>query len=175
MRTIKFRGKILGNNKWAYGSLIIPFRNPQKRVIEDDFSWYVEPDTVGQFTGLYDIDGKGIYEGDILVGANGLNHLITYYEPEASFKAICGNLYLTISNIFIKGCMLRIIGNIHDNPKLITITKTKQSMEESTCIWADLDGGCVPRECRCPYLDSLMEQSDCEDYKDARRTFGTFF
>lgn len=127
MRTLRFRGKAKATNKWVYGDLR-QFPNGKCAIYTDDSDNplscpIVDAKTVGQYTGLHDVNGKEIYEGDILAGANGLNHLVAYYEHEASFKAICSNSYLTISNIWIKGCMLRVIGNIYDNPEQLSKTK----------------------------------------------------
>lgn len=83
-RTIKFRGKTVNGNKWVYGDLLhiaggyIIYHGSQKdceittgkhvsvELLHDEIS-VVVPETIGQFTGLFDKNGKVIYEGDILL------------------------------------------------------------------------------------------------------------
>ena len=131
-RTIKFRGKSIYGDGWLLGSLIkieedryavIPNLNDIE--IGKSIGMYeVYPETVGQFTGLLDKDGKEIYEGDILrtitFGFNPEEYTAIILYRNCSFQLSNGrNLFYFGQSDLTKMDDTIVIGNIYDNPDLI--------------------------------------------------------
>ena len=132
-RTIKFRGKRLDNDEWVYGYYVEDgFINICSHN-EDDFLQYniVDPDTVGQFTGLLDRNGKEVYEGDVVFWiatdtrgrGRGEQGAIFWDKHTMSWaierdKPCVDGRPCIISRPFDKK-HLEVVGNIHDNPELM--------------------------------------------------------
>ena len=122
MREILFRGKRLYDGKWSES--VCPLGEMHSGHLCDDF----DPDTVGQYTGLKDKNGKKIFEGDIVEGHchSAWRHDLQRCEVaygrdgfEARHYVNCGDewRYFTYRVLFSKDVV--VIGNIHDNPELI--------------------------------------------------------
>ena len=133
MRDILFRGKRTDNGEWVYEDI---WYNPYgKRIgwvvspINDQGTTdgnEVDPETVGQFIGLYDKNSNKIFEGDIIrtkkygkvVGHVNVNDYDTFqvvYEP-AVFRLVNPTRGF---NLVGQSIDLEVIGNIYDNPELL--------------------------------------------------------
>lgn len=120
MREIKFRGKTL-SGKWVYGyyvgkDTIIPFENVNFDLgfIDTSPCYEVIPDTIGQFTGLHDKNGKEIYFGDIVRNKWGGLGVVVWEECSVNVK--WGNV--DSHSLFYEEDFEH-IDNIHDNPELL--------------------------------------------------------
>lgn len=132
MREILFRGRrIWGNKKWVEGDLLHGYSGYvgiTKRLIGIE-TWQVEPETVGQYTGLCDKNGKKIFEGDIVqYELHDIRNraVIKYGAPKEDsfcygwyFDDNNGNTAFLLCKNFIKDYNCQVIGNIHDNPELL--------------------------------------------------------
>ena len=133
MREILFRGKRVDNGEWVIGyyvqkqdpllvgvayHCILTQEKDSCGCLMSTVSWYkVIPESIGQYTGLTDKNGKKIFEGDIVTmpAYLGGRHKAVVYFKNGKF-AVDGSHYY-FKDIAPKN--MEVIGNIHDNPKLL--------------------------------------------------------
>lgn len=129
MRDILFRGKRTDNGEWVYEDL---WCNPYGKKVVCITSPIntqgttggneVDPETVGQFIGLYDKNGQKIFEGDIIKGKvheiNGyrVRRGVVEYHGVGFIMNLESNSWYDQKNIPFD---CEVIGNIYDNPELL--------------------------------------------------------
>ena len=135
MREILFRGKRVDNGEWVFGSYAFePRRKGAFGQIISDLDherhyivskknyeyWEIIPETVGQFTGMYDRNGKKIFEGDI-VSSNKRKTWIgrgkVWFDKSVFW---CGEREWAklLRVVCLEDEQAEVIGNIYDNPEL---------------------------------------------------------
>lgn len=144
MREILFRGKSVNDGEWVYGSLVITTLEPVDDApikhyhIEDmtigcflnefqsGLSETVDPNTVGQFTGLTDKNGKKIFEGDIVVicyetDGEDFSEIkrVHYNAKECCWYPMRWEECCEHCDYYTEVKSIEVIGNIHDNPELL--------------------------------------------------------
>lgn len=129
MRTIKFRGKQVGNGEWVYGYYFVQNgRGVDGREDHDVHFIYdkggtqiIDLETVGQFTGLHDKDGTEIYEGDV-VKCNQMKFYFGQYTYDVQYNENWCQFGITTGADWhnLSGDKdLYVIGNVHDNAELL--------------------------------------------------------
>lgn len=130
MREILFRGKRIDNGKWIEGNLFVSDTDGRTHILVGTrrftIEWEVYQETIGQFTGLTDKNGKRIFEGDILrLGGDELPYwyeegmivAVSYvcdgFIPLCEYDSDCGTC--------VDSSKCEVIGNIHDNPDLLEV------------------------------------------------------
>ena len=133
MREYKYRGKGIADNEWYFGDLI-QTRLGTTWIITEDYttateeislntcaSPQVKAETVGQYTGLHDKNGKEIYEGDIVKSFfvdtdEAGNEIYKYYIIEVKYDEVLCSYKID------KFMNLEVIGNIYENKELLNET-----------------------------------------------------
>lgn len=125
MREILFRGKRTDNEKWVEGYVGTAFTIDENRKVKSRHFTALDclgcgsqvivlDETIGQYTGLTDKNGKRIFEGDIVKHYNAVYEIsyITKYARFAGRNSSCIFAGIPFGNT-------EVIGNIYDNPELL--------------------------------------------------------
>lgn len=141
MREILFRGKVADEpNEWVYGYL--SDANTIHKIFDNGKTcgigyFTIIPETVGQYTGLQDMNGTKIFEGDIVQFEDAVADFEGYHDDVFLNRGlVCfsdGGYYITnrqtvkMSDLGYKGKMdCEVISNIHDNPELMEVRRREK-------------------------------------------------
>lgn len=136
-REILFRGKRADNGEWVYGSFVPDaleivkgakcldgFIRNYDAENGDILMHEVDRESVGQYTGLTDRNGKKIFEGDVVkcYSREDVENCVVIFE-KGEFRLVPTRIYKDYQEgcgYYAIRCFVKIIiGNIHDNPDLL--------------------------------------------------------
>lgn len=124
-RELLFRGKRSDNSEWIEGTY---WQSNESIIDKQGYSIKITPETVGQYTGLKDKNGKKIFEGDIVSFIDYTSTESGYSEQQCVGKVIwideeacfsVTNRLATESYEVLDEC--EIINNIYDTPELLEV------------------------------------------------------
>lgn len=143
MKDILFRGLwVHGNKEWIEGDLVRD-KDGKPHIVDNNYVDYwhddqtfvceeeceVLPETVGQYTGLLDKDGKKVFEGDIVkvydnfdcVGETLYVGKVQWDDTFLNWELKTGeNIVWSLKNL-PSVLYYEVIGNVHDNPELLEV------------------------------------------------------
>lgn len=129
MRDIVFRGKDVIGGAWLCGDLVhtTTGKAPMIRVHCENGArnFMVDPESIGQFTGLNDRNGRRIFEGDVIRVRCGLYEnvgTVIYSENNTRFGIVDRRGETNFSFLhkpFVSQFAIEVIGFAHDNPELL--------------------------------------------------------
>ena len=127
MREILFRGQTTKDKEWVYGDLLHDGYDYDVAIWEKEYKLVTEvsTETIGQFTGLTDKNGKKIFEGDIVkdifLNSRKMYEVKFTTDCNCGFEPFCEQIYDGEMLIEPQDC--EVIGNIHDNPELLEVSE----------------------------------------------------
>jgi uncharacterized phage protein (TIGR01671 family) len=140
-RKIEFRGKLSHSGEWVFGSLLKidskyhivtesdMYEDGHHICQESDTPTWVDPYTVGQFTGLTDKNGVKIFEGDIVrvCDEDDIDIGVVKYNEDFGkyvvvYSQVSGNWFdfEGTDSEFLAAFCSEVIGNVYNNPELLS-------------------------------------------------------
>lgn len=127
MREILFQGKRTNNGEWVQGYICrYGWTGKEKDYIIPDYASTlytaeIDPETVGQYTGLTDKNGRKIFEGDIVIfdyiDYEDERGVVQWDSDIAKFIITCSTFTIDFDNVY--GRELEVVGNVYDNPEMM--------------------------------------------------------